>query len=200
MFVYCNNSPVKLVDSDGESATIAGAIIGGAFGFIGALVSEITDDNDGVRFNKVLACAASGAATGAAIGFVADVTIATCGVGTAAILATAGAGAILSGANSAFTQNTLTGSINYDEVLCDGILGGLTSGLGAATSSMMEPVAKGVKEGIKYTCSKISSEVFDFAAFGQIGRPLLEDIGFAAVTNFGAWYGKGMFGLVIGWD
>ena len=41
MFTYSKNCPVVLMDSEGESATIAGGIVGGIFGFISAVISEV---------------------------------------------------------------------------------------------------------------------------------------------------------------
>ena len=198
MFAYCMNNPVKYEDSDGKSATVAGAIIGGLFGFIGALVSEATDDNEGIRMDKVAACTLSGAIAGAAAGFVADVAIATCGVG-AAILISAGAGAITSMANSAFTQHTLKGEVDAGKVISDGILGAVTTGICTGTASNITPLVSGIKEGIKYTCTQVSKEIMTFYVLGQVESALAMDIGFTAVTGFGAWYGSGLYDVMIGW-
>ena len=111
MFAYCNNNPILLSDYSGNSATLAGAIVGAVCGFFGALISELNDQNEGIRWDKVMKCTASTALAGAAAGFVADVSIATFGAGTAIFIA-AGAGALFSGLNSAYTQSTLKGSFD----------------------------------------------------------------------------------------
>ena len=198
MFAYCMNNPVKFVDSNGESATVAGAVVGGFFGFVGALISEVTDDNEGIRMDKVAACTLSGALTGAAIGFVADVTVATLGVG-AGVLISAGVGAFASMANSATTQYVLTGKVDKKKVIVDGALGALTTGLCTGTTSTLTPIVSSLKEGIKYVATQVTKEIATFYVIGQVESALIMDIGFTAVTSFGAWYGAEIFGVLIGW-
>ena len=64
MFAYCNNGPVLLKDSKGNSATIAGGLCGGFYGFASAWISETSDDKtggpEGVRWDKVWFCTLSG--------------------------------------------------------------------------------------------------------------------------------------------
>ena len=190
MFAYCNNNPVILCDSEGESATVAGGIVGGVCGFFGALISEATDDNDGIRWNKVMQCTASGAIAGAAAGFVADVSIATFGAGTAILIA-AGAGAVCSAANSAYTQKVLTGTISPGKVISDAIIGGITNGLCTGTSSVLKPLVKGAKEGIwhavkagvKYALTQVNFELTP--GLLNVGSFVAVDLIPTVITGFG---------------
>ena len=162
----CN--PILLSDYSGNSATLAGAIVGAVCGFFGALISELNDQNEGIRWDKVMKCTASTALAGAAAGFVADVSIATFGAGTAIFIA-AGAGALFSGLNSAYTQSTLKGSVDPQKVISDAIIGGLTNGLCTGTSSVLKPVVKGIKAGINYAfaqvCAELTPEFVNLGAF-----------------------------------
>ena len=186
MFAYCCNNPLLHEDSSGKSAAIAGGIVGGGFGFLGAVISECTDDNEGIRWDKVWKCTLSSAVSGAAAGFVADVSIASFGTVPAMFIA-AGGGAIASGANSYYTQKTLSGEANWAKTASDTILGGITNGLCTATSSQLTPMVNGIKEGISYTCTQIKTEL----AYGlnSFGNFLVNDLLPTVITGFGAWYG-----------
>ena len=190
MFAYSKNSPVTLKDSDGESATVAGGIVGGIFGFISAVISEVSDDEEdekeGIRWDKVLECTISSAVAGAAAGFVADVSIATCGAGAAIFISAAG-GAITTAANSAYTQYTLTGDIDAGKVMSDALIGGVTNGLCTGTSSCLEPVVKGLKNGLRYAGSQIAAELTP--GLLEVGSFVVNDLIPTVITGFGGWYG-----------
>ena len=191
MFAYAKNNPVVLKDSGGESATVAGGIIGGIFGFISALVSEIEDDEDedgedGIRWDKVWSCTLSSAAAGAAAGFVADVSIATCGAGTAILISAAG-GALFTAANSAYTQYTLTGTVDAGKVASDAVIGAVTNGLCTGTSNCLKPIAKGLRNGIEYAYSQVIIETTPGLA--DVGAFVLNDLIPTAITGFAGWYG-----------
>ena len=184
MCTYCLNNPVKFCDEKGASATVAGAILGGLFGLINGIVS-------GGSLEEVLSCAAVGAATGAAAGFVADVAVATLGVG-AAIMVSAAAGGIASAVNSAASQSILNdGHVDPVKVIYDGAIGAVMGGLCTAAGSIGQPVAKGMKEGIRFVESLISTEI-TMASSLSFSSSLLFDIGTSAVTVFGGW----LFGIV----
>ena len=91
MFSYCENNPVKYVDSEGKFiCAITGAIAGAITGGISAWLDS--DPNDPNKLEKIFATAALGAATGALAGICADFAIATGGVG-GVIIAAAGSAA-----------------------------------------------------------------------------------------------------------
>ena len=188
MFAYSKNSPVTLKDSEGESATVAGGIIGGIFGFISAVISEVSDDEeddkDGIRWDKVWDCTISSAVAGAAAGFIADVSVATCGAG-AAIFYSAAGGAVTTAANSAYTQYTLTGDIDAGKVMSDAIIGGVTNGLCTGTSNCLDPVVKGLKNGLHYAGSQIAAELTP--GLMNVGSFIVNDLIPTAITGFGGW-------------
>ena len=190
MFAYSKNSPVTLKDSEGESATVAGGIVGGIFGFISAVISEVSDDEEdgkeGIRWDKVWDCTASSAIAGAAAGFVADVSIATCGAGAAIFISAAG-GAITTAANSAYTQYTLTGDIDAGKVMSDALIGGVTNGLCTGTSSCLDPVVKGLKNGFRYAGSQVAAEFTP--GLLNAGSFVVNDLIPTVITGFGGWYG-----------
>lgn len=180
MFAYCNNNPVQYKDDSGESATIAGAILGGIFGAINGIMS-------GGSFTEVLACAAVGAVTGAIAGFVADVSVASCGVG-GAILASALAGGICSAANSCASQSILNdGKIDYGRVAYDTFVGAVVGGTCTAMSSLSSYLSLPLKEAIKHVNAVIATEEIMLTANFYIGSNLAFDLGATAVTSFGGW-------------
>ena len=190
MFAYCNNNPVMLSDCEGKSATLAGGIVGGICGFLGALISEATDTNESIRWDKVLKCTASGAIAGAVAGFVADVSIATYGAG-AAILIAGIAGMICSGLNSMYTQTVLTGDVSWGKVASDAIIGGITNGLCTGTSSVLKPLVKGLGAGIKYAFTQVCYELTP--GLINIGSFVVIDLIPTVITGssglvFGMWY------------
>lgn len=180
MFAYCVNNPVTYCDAEGESATIAGAVIGGIFGAINGIMS-------GGSIGDILACAASGAITGAIAGFVADVSIASFGVG-GAIIASAIAGGICSGANSAVSQSILNdGNIDGGKVVSDMVIGAFAGGLCTSMSSLSSFQSLGLREGIAYAKAMIAAEEIMLTSQAYIGATLLFDLGATAVTSFGGW-------------
>ena len=185
-FAYCKNNPVFFEDNQGNSATVAGGICGALFGFLGAVVSELTDEEDGVRWNKVLQCTASSAAAGAFAGFVTDVSIATFGA-VPAVLISAGGGAVASGVNSAFVQYTLKGDIDHKKVASDAILGGVTNGLCTGTSNQFDPLVDGFSEGVKYAERQVSAELI--YGLNSYSKFAVNDFLPTLITGFGAWYG-----------
>ena len=199
MFTYCNNNPISLSDSQGDSATIAGGIVGGIFGFVSALMSEASDDKEGgpkgIRWDKVWKCTLSSAGAGAAAGFFADVAVASFGA-VPAIFISAGAGAIFTGANSAYTQYTLTGQVDKPKVVSDALLGGLTNGLCTGTSSQLTPLADGILDGINYAERQLAAEI----AYGvnSYGSFLANDFWPTFVTGFGAWFGGMEYDYITG--
>jgi len=188
-FAYCSNNPINYSDYSGNSATIAGGIIGGVCGFFGALFYELGDDNDGVRWGKVMQCTASTALAGAMAGFVADVSIATFGAGTAMLIA-AGAGVLASGVNSMYTQTVLSGDFSWGKVISDGIIGGITNGLCTGTSSVLDPIVSGLSEGIGYAftqvCAELTPGLLDITSFVVID---LIPTAITGVAGFIAGYG-----------
>ena len=123
-------------------------------------------------------------------GFVADVSIATFGAGTAILIA-AGAGVVCSGLNSMYTQTVLTGDFSYGKVASDAIIGGITNGLCTGTSSVLKPLVKGAKEGVwhavkagvKYTLTQVSFELTP--GLLNVGSFVAVDLIPTVITGFG---------------
>lgn len=180
MFAYCLNNPVTYCDTEGESATIAGAVIGGIFGAINGIMS-------GGSIEEILACAATGAITGAIAGFAADISVASFGVG-GAIIASAVAGGLCSSANSAISQSILNdGTVDPWKVASDGIFGAVAGGLCTSMSPLSSFQSLGLREGIAYAKAVVAAEEIMLASQAYIGSALLFDIGATAVTSFGGW-------------
>ncbi len=126
MFAYCQNNPIKYIDTKGTFiCAITGAIIGG---IIGAINAAIEHDN-------VWAGAGIGAATGAMAGLAADAGIATGGVGGIAI-AVAG-GAISSGLSYAGNEWANDRDPKVENIVLEATVGAaanlLTFGSGGGT-------------------------------------------------------------------
>jgi RHS repeat-associated protein len=116
---YCLNDPINHIDPDGEFAgTIIGAVVGAA---IGGVKAAIDGDN-------IWKGAGKGAVAGAIAGAVVDLTIATAGTGTAALVA---AGALSGAAGSAADQYLNTGSVDPGQVAIGAALGGGLGYIGA---------------------------------------------------------------------
>lgn len=180
MFAYCLNNPVTYCDTEGESATIAGAVIGGIFGAINGIMS-------GGSIEEILACAATGAITGAIAGFAADISVASFGVG-GAIIASAIAGGLCSSANSAISQSILNdGTVDPWKVASDGIFGAVAGGLCTSMSPLSSFQSLGLREGIAYAKAMVAAEEIMLTSQAYIGSALLFDIGATAVTSFGGW-------------
>ena len=188
MFSYCQNNPIIHADSQGNSATLAGAIAGGFFGAFDAICS-------GGSIEQVLNCAVVGAMTGAMAGLVCDVSIASGGL-AAGLAYTAVASSLANIANSVATQKIMTGKVNAAKVAFDGLVGAATGIMGAATTSITKPIVKTVKDGIRYVGNQISNEISSLALRTSNGltKGLANDIGCSLATSFGNW----IFGLLSG--
>ena len=183
MFAYCLNNPINHIDNTGDSATIAGAIIGGIFGFIGGVMGGGTAE-------EILQCTLTGAITGAAAGFVADVSVATFGVGTA-IMVTATANAVSSMVNSYVTQSVLNdGDVDEGKVIYDGIVGAATGALGTAATHTGTTVAGTIDDGIRYVDALVGSEITVASSNLFLGvKPQALDSAYTSITSFGSWFG-----------
>ena len=144
-YPYCKNNPVNYVDPTGEIANIAlgallGAGVGGAFGAVGSILSQL---NDGGQVNamEVLGASANGLLLGAARG-----ALISSGAGLALSLATNfAAGA----AGSALEQTIGTGTADFRESITSGLINasiGAIYGNGALLSAK-DAIIKGAKSG-----------------------------------------------------
>ena len=205
MFSYCENNPVKYVDSEGEFiCTITGAIAGAITGGISAWLD--CDPNDPKKLEKIFATAALGAATGAIAGVCADAAIATGGV-LGVVIAAAG-GAIAGGINYAGTQGINDREIDKGELAISMVVGGvsnvLTMGIGAgpgtkATDRTVQGVAKQVyKNSVKTVYGSKAGSVLANSASAlkknmvkRAAKSIIrESITSTVISGFGYLYSK----------
>ncbi|MBP7610712.1 MAG: RHS repeat-associated core domain-containing protein, partial [Steroidobacteraceae bacterium] len=143
-YAYTNNNPIAMVDRDGESATVAGAPIGGAIGGGMALVQ-------GKSWREVGAAAAGGAVAGAMMGSVIDTGGASLGV-----MVAAGA---LSGAAGGLVEDTINGQqTSAGDIALDSAAGAAGVMLGSAVGAATGRPGRGHREFVR-----------DFR-FQQVGR------------------------------
>ena len=181
MFAYCLNNPILLDDHAGTSSTIAGAIIGGLFGIISGVMGGGTPE-------EILGCAVSGFVTGAVAGFVADVSVATFGVGGVIIGSAIGGGAA-SMANSAMSQQILNdGEIDYAKVVSDGVFGAMAGSLCTAVGDIGRPVAQSIADGVKHVGAMLCAEETLIVAGTFLKTNLVFDACATAITAFGSWF------------
>jgi RHS repeat-associated protein len=128
-FPYANNSPLVLVDENGESATVAGAIIGGAIGGAIALYQ-------GKTWREVGSAAAGGAVSGALMGSVIDTGGASLGA-----LVVAGA---LSGATGGVVEDAMNGrQSTIEDIAVDAAGGAVGVVFGRTVGAVVEGAVVG---------------------------------------------------------
>ena len=204
MFSYCEDNPVKYVDSEGEFiCTITGAIAGAITGGISAWLD--CDPNDPKKLEKIFATAALGAATGALAGACADIAIATGGVAGVAIAAIGGAAA--GAINYMGTQGINDRKIDGGEVIVSAVSGGatnvLTMGMGAGPGTKAaEKTAKAIGEQVyKNTVNAVYGRKANAVLSGasiltsnmlkRAAKNLVkETINSVVIAGFGALYAK----------
>ncbi len=127
-YAYVLNNPLKYVDPTGESATLAGAVIGGVAGAGSALVrGALSGQMPSGR--EVAAAAAGGAVYGGMMGSVID-------TGGATLPTVLGAGA-LAGVAATAAQNAVLGQATSVSNVAEGVAQGIVG------SAMMAPAAGG---------------------------------------------------------
>ena len=194
MFMYCNNNPVLLEDMLGESATIAGGILGGLWGLIAALTDEEDEDDEETKFEDIISCILIGAATGAAAGFVADMSVATCGVGLVAFGWSALAGGGFGMINSASTQYILDEDVNIGKMVYDGIWGSVMGGTCTAMGTNPTVPLGSLGKAHGFVNAVINTEMYMLTANGFVSGGLAFDLGATAATSFGAWMAGNVYG------
>lgn len=171
-----------LADYNGESATIAGAIMGGLFGAFDAITQ-------GLSFSQTIQYALSGAITGAIAGFVADVSVATAGLGTA-VLVSAAASGIMGGAHSIITDVIRGEDVDWGKAAVSATISAGMGALGtAATTSATAPITKGISNGIRHAWNTLKVEVSAMMTrtLPKVVNQLSFDTIVSGVTNFGNW-------------
>ena len=93
----------------------------------------------------------------------------------------------------------LTDEVDFGKVVFDGFIGVIMGGICTGSASNMTPLVSGYQGGIKFVTTQISKEVMTFYYLGAIESSLALDLGYTAVTVFGAWYGSGLYDVMIGW-
>ena len=199
MFAYCQNNPIALVDHDGNSATIVGAVLGFVVNAADALIS-------GKTLEQAFMSGMVGAATGALAGFIADSALATGGMSLCAIgLAALGNGGA-SVLNTAGTAVVFGEKIDMTDLAVSGVVGTAFGALGAATSDITKPLTKGISQFVRKLPTGISRAskhvVTEMSALSTgIGRKTLRtirwDAAYSAVTSFGSWLHSKVFSKLL---
>ena len=195
MFAYCQNNPIALVDHDGNSATIVGAVLGFVVNAADALIS-------GKTLEQAFMSGMVGAATGALAGFIADSALATGGMSLCAIGLAAVGNGFSSVLNTAGTAAVFGEKVDKIDLVISGVVGTAFGALGAATSDITKPLTKGISQFVKKLPTGISRAskqiVTEMSALSTgIGRKTLRtirwDAAYSAVTSFGNWLHSKVF-------
>ena len=199
MFAYCQNNPIALVDHDGNSATIVGAVLGFVVNAADALIS-------GKTLDQAFMSGMVGAATGALAGFIADSALATGGMSLCAIgLAALGNGGA-SVLNTLGTAAVFGKKVDKIDLVISGTVGTAFGALGAATSDITKPLTKGISQFVRKLPTGISRAskqiVTEMSALSTgIGRKTLRtirwDAAYSAVTSFGSWLHSKVFSKLL---
>ena len=199
MFAYCQNNPIALVDHDGNSATIVGAVLGFVVNAADALIS-------GKTLEQAFMSGMVGAATGALAGFIADSALATGGMSLCAIgLAALGNGGA-SVLNTLGTAAVFGKKVDKIDLVISGTVGTAFGALGAATSDITKPLTKGISQFVRKLPTGISRAskqiVTEMSALSTgIGRKTLRtirwDAAYSAVTSFGSWLHSKVFSKLL---
>ena len=145
-YVYCAGNPVKLVDPDGDSPTLAtaaiGAVLGGIVGGAIEIGSQLYQNGEVSDWSAVGGASAQGAITGAAAGL-------TCG---ASLVITAGASSasnVIGGVVNREIQGKETTATN---IITDATIGGVAGTVGKGLGQL---VKKGLDTSTAATKGKI---------------------------------------------
>ena len=205
MFSYCENNPVKYVDSEGKFiCAITGAIAGAITGGISAWLDS--DPNDPNKLEKIFATAALGAATGALAGICADFAIATGGVGGVIIAAAGGAAAGV--INYVGTQGINDQEIDGGDLAISAVFGAvtnlLTMGMGAgpgtkATDRTWQGICKQMQKNSLATIYGVKSGSVRSNPKSILKKPVIiraaksvtrESVTSTVISGFGSLYSK----------
>ena len=161
---------------------------------MGGMFAAIDAITQGLSFSQTVQYALSGAVTGAIAGFVADVSVATAGLGTAVLYSALASGAANFG-HSIITdkiQNP-TEKANLGKAAANGIVGAAMGAYGTLATAPVAPFVKSVKSSITYAWNtvKVEASAVLTKTLPKIVNQLADDTLVAGVTSFGSWlFGK----------
>ena len=199
MYAYCQNNPVKHIDSQGTFInTITGAVVGG---IIGATNAAIEGDD-------VLAAAAIGAATGAIAGVAADIAIATGGVGAIAIAAVGGA--ISGGLNYAGNELANKREIRGANLVLEATVGAaanlLTFGTGGGSlakrgGKVLTKMTNSLTSTVMKNTTKTVARKTVYKSAKTVTKYIIKNSVMAtaetATISVGAWFNSKVWGMLL---
>ena len=199
MYAYCQNNPVKHIDSQGTFInTITGAVVGG---IIGAINAAIEGDD-------VLAAAAIGAATGAIAGVAADIAIATGGVGAIAIAAVGGA--ISGGLNYAGNELANKREIRGANLVLEATVGAaanlLTFGTGGGSlakrgGKVLTKMTNSLTSTVMKNTTKTVARKTVYKSAKTVTKYIIKNSVMAtaetATISVGAWFNSKVWGMLL---
>ena len=199
MYSYCQNNPIRHIDSQGTFInTITGAIVGG---LIGAVNAAIEGDD-------ILAGAAIGAATGALAGITADFAIATGGVG--AIVIAAVGGAISGGLNYAGNEVANGRKIRGDKLVLEMTVGAaanlLTFGAGGGSlkktgGKTLSKMSRSLTSTVMKNTTKTAARKTVYRSARVVTKHVIKNSLMAAtetaVISGGAWLNSRVWGMLL---
>ena len=145
-YVYCAGNPVKLVDPDGDSPTLAtaaiGAVLGGIVGGAIEIGSQLYQNGEVADWSAVGGASAQGAITGAAAGL-------TCGASLVITAGVSSASNVIGGVVNREIQGKETTATN---IITDATIGGVAGTVGKGLGQL---VKKGLDTSTAATKGKI---------------------------------------------
>ena len=145
-YVYCAGNPVKLVDPDGDSPTLAtaaiGAVLGGIVGGAIEIGSQLYQNGEVSDWSAVGGASAQGAITGAAAGL-------TCGASLVITAGVSSASNVIGGVVNREIQGKETTATN---IITDATIGGVAGTVGKGLGQL---VKKGLDTSTAATKGKI---------------------------------------------
>ena len=147
-YAYCANDPVNMVDPEGNSPQVVGAVVGAGLDIVTQVGGNLIQGEKWYKIDvkSVIISAGAGAVGAGLVSKVRQVK-ALADLGKAAVVAgEALTEAAVSGAESIVKQYASEGSVSFEETLTDAAIGGGSSLFGSAAKSAKQASSRGKRE------------------------------------------------------